>query len=356
MSLDNYVTLGRSGLKVSPFCLGAMTFGQEWGFGADAQTSTAILDTYIDRGGNFIDTANLYNAGSSERIIGDYINGDAALRHKLVIATKFSANMHPGNVNAGGASRKAIVAACEESLRRLKTDYIDLYWQHWYDPFTPVEETMRALDDLVSSGKVLYIGVSDTPAWKVTQAQLSARFNGWAPLVALQIEYSLLERTVEADLIPMAQEMGLGVTPWGPLRAGMLSGKYQRGNLKAESAGRQQSIARNDNDHAFDVVDVVVKIAEQRNTSPAQVALAWLLSRSGVASPIIGARTLAQLTDNLAALEVKLAPEEIAELDAISKPRVDFPHEFLVGALQSSYAGSTVNGRSFGAHAYAKKG
>lgn len=355
MSLDHYVTLGRSGLKVSPFCLGAMTFGQEWGFGADAATSTKLLDTYIERGGNFIDTANLYNAGSSERIIGEYINGDASLRHKLVIATKFSANMHKGNANAGGACRKAIVTACEESLRRLQTDYIDLYWQHWYDPFTPIDEVMRALDDLVSSGKVLYIGFSDTPAWKVAQAQLLAQFNGWAPLVALQIEYSLLERTVEGDLIPMALEMGLGVTPWSPLRAGMLSGKYSRENLKAESPGREQSIARNNNEHAFNVVDVLKGVAANVGASPAQVALAWVLARPGVASPIIGARTLEQLLDNLAALEVKLGAGDIKALDEVSAPDLNFPHQFLNAALQSSYAGLQVNGRSFASHAYAAK-
>ncbi|MBB36329.1 MAG: hypothetical protein CME89_12825, partial [Hirschia sp.] len=244
MSLDRYKTLGRSGLKVSPFCLGAMTFGVEWGFGSDAAEAISILDSYVDKGGNFVDTANIYTQGNSERILGDWFAEDATRRDKVVLATKFSGNMQPGNPNGGGASRRAIHASCDASLQRLKTDYIDLYWQHWSDPFTPIEETMSALDDLVRAGKVRYIGFSDTPAWKVAEAQTIARFRGWAPLIALQIEYSLLERTVEGDLIPMAQDMGLGITPWSPLRSGMLSGKYGRENQQAESVGRANSLAR----------------------------------------------------------------------------------------------------------------
>ncbi|HLY57659.1 MAG TPA: aldo/keto reductase, partial [Stellaceae bacterium] len=238
MPLNHYVTLGRSGLCVSPFCLGTMTFGEEWGFGSDPKSSIAILDHYMDRGGNFIDTANIYNGGHSERILGEHFGRDPEKRQRAVIATKYSANLHPGDPNGGGARRKSIIAACDASLKRLQTDYIDLYWQHWDDLFTPVDEVMRALDDLVSSGKVRYIGFSDTPAWKVATAQVTAQFRGWAPLIALQIEYSLLERTVEGELIPMAQAMGLGVTPWSPLRSGVLSGKYSRNNMTAESAGR----------------------------------------------------------------------------------------------------------------------
>ena len=189
MPLDHYVTLGRSGLRVSPFCLGAMTFGEEWAFGADVKTSEQIMDAFIDRGGNFIDTANIYTGGHSERIIGEYLERDPARRERLVLATKFSANMDPGNVNAGGANRKGIKAACEKSLQRLRTDHIDLYWLHWDDPFTPVEETMRALDDLVRAGKVLYLGFSDTPAWKVAQAQVTAQFRDWAPLTRIFHEH-----------------------------------------------------------------------------------------------------------------------------------------------------------------------
>src|SRR6516165_6061769 len=195
-------------------------------------------DRYIEFGGNFINTANGYNKGRSEKIIGDHIGHDREKRDRLVIATKFSTNLYPGDPNGGGSGRKSVIAACEQSLRRLRTDYIDLYWLHNWDKHTPIEETMSALHDLVQSGKVRYIGISDTPAWKITQAQLISQFRGWAPFIGLQIEYSLLERTVEGELIPMAQEMGLGVTPWSPLRGGILGGKYSRQNSATVTSGR----------------------------------------------------------------------------------------------------------------------
>ncbi len=347
MPLDHYVTLGRSGLKVSRFCLGAMTFGTEWGFGSTPAEATAILDAYVSRGGNFVDTANIYTSGNSEAIIGDWLAADPARRDRIVIATKFSGNMQPGNPNGGGASRRAIMASCDASLRRLRTDHIDLYWQHWADPFTPVEETMAALDDLVRSGKVRYIGFSDTPAWQVAEAQTIARLRGWAPLIALQIEYSLLERTVEGELVPMAQAMGLGITPWSPLRSGLLSGKYDRDNRQAESPGRANSLERHFSDHAFDVVDVLKDIARKHGVSPASAALAWLLARPGVTAPIIGARTLPQLEANLDALELTLSPEAVARLDAVSKPQLNFPADFLPMTVANTYSGLTVNGQSF---------
>ena len=347
MPLDHYVTLGRSGLKVSRFCLGAMTFGTEWGIGSEAEEATRILDAYADRGGNFIDTANIYTGGSSERIIGDWIAADPARRDRMVIATKFSGNMQPGNVNGGGASRKAIMAACDASLQRMRTDYIDLYWQHWADPFTPVEETMAALDDLVRMGKVRYIGFSDTPAWQVAQAQIIARFRSWSPLIALQVEYSLLERTVEGELVPMAQAMGLGITPWSPLRSGLLSGKYDRDHQQAASPGRANSLERHVSEHAFEVIDLLKGIAAAHGAPPASVALAWLLARPGVAAPIMGARTLPQFEANLAALDLTLDPAAIAQLDAASRPSLNFPAEFLPMAVANSYSGLTVNGQPF---------
>jgi aryl-alcohol dehydrogenase-like predicted oxidoreductase len=350
MPLDSYVTLGRSGLKVSPLCLGAMTFGQEWGFGTDEATSKRMMDRFIELGGNFIDTANLYTGGHSERIIGEHLGRDSAKRDRLVIATKFSANMNAKDPNGGGASRKSIFAACEASLRRLQTDYIDLYWLHWEDPFTPIEETIGALNALVESGKVRYIGFSDTHAWKVARAQTIAEFRGWAPLIALQIEYSLLERSVEGELIPMAQALGLGVTPWSPLRGGMLSGKYGRDTQQAESPGRQQWLERDFHEEAFKVVDALKEVARRQETTPSRAALAWLLSRAGVSSPILGVRTEAQLEDNLAALEVKLSLEHLKSLDEVSTPRLSFPTRFLTDALQASYADVTVNGRSFVRH------
>lgn len=351
MPLDSYVTLGRSGLKVSPFCLGAMTFGTDWGFGSDAAEASAILDAYVGRGGNFIDTANIYTNGNSERIVGQWLAADPVRRDKVVLATKFSGNMLPGNPNGGGASRRAIHAQCDASLQRLGTDHIDLYWQHWSDPFTPIEETMAALDDLVRAGKIRYIGFSDTPAWRVAEAQTIARFRGWAPLIALQIEYSLLERTVEGDLVPMAEAMGLGITPWSPLRGGTLSGKYDRANTTPESPGRTATLARNFTETAFVVIDELKAAARRLETTPARVALAWLLARPGVASPIIGARTLVQLEDNLAALELMLDLETVARLDEVSRPTLNFPAHFLPMAIANTYAGMSVNGQRFGASA-----
>jgi aryl-alcohol dehydrogenase-like predicted oxidoreductase len=346
MPLNHYVTLGRSGLRVSPHCLGAMTFGEEWGWGSTPKDSEAILDAFLERGGNFIDTANAYTKGHSEKIIGDHLGKHPNKRDRAVIATKFFSGMYPGDPNSGGANRKSIVAACEQSLRRLQTGYIDLYWMHCWDRFTPIEETMRALDDLVSAGKVRYVGFSDTPAWKVTEAQLTARFRGWAPLAALQIEYSLMERTVEGDLIPMAQEMGLGVTPWSPLKGGLLSGKYKRKDHGKHEAGRGERVTSALNDKAYDLLDELEKVARQQETTVARVALAWVQQRPGVSSVIIGARTLKQLDDNLGALEVKLAPQQIAKLDELSKPTLNFPAAFLQMAPGFAQAGTTVNGQT----------
>src|SRR5271170_7584781 len=294
MSLRDYVSLGRSGVRVSPLCLGAMTFGEDWGWGSGVEESKQILDRYIDLGGNFIDTANGYTKGHSEAIIGEHIGRHPARRDRLVIATKFLTNMYRGDPNGGGAGRKSLVSACENSLRRLQTDYIDLYYLHLWDRFTPIEETMRALDDLVQSGKVRYVGFSDTPAWKVAQAQTIAHFRGWAPLIALQIEYSLMQRTVEGELVPMAGELGLGVLPWSPLKSGALSGKYTRGN-GVKMQGRRGSFLGDFTEKQYDIIDAVAKVAAERHTDSSTVALAWLKAQPGVSSTIIGARTLEQL-------------------------------------------------------------
>ncbi|HSH76514.1 MAG TPA: aldo/keto reductase, partial [Longimicrobiales bacterium] len=328
MPLDHYVTLGRSGLRVSPLCLGAMTFGEDWGWGSSIADSEAILARYVERGGNFIDTANAYTKGHSEKIIGDFVRKGGARRDQLVIATKFFANLFPPDPNAGGASRKSLTAACDESLRRLRTDYIDLYWMHLWDRFTPIDETMRALDDLVSAGKVRYIGFSDTPAWKVAQAQVTAAFRGWTPLVALQIEYSLIERTVEGELVPMARELGLGVTPWSPLRGGVLTGKYTRENKDTVEPGRGDRVKAFLTERTFTIVDELIRIAREHESTPAAVALAWVQSRPGVDSTIIGARTMDQLESNLDALSVDLSPADVEALDAVSEPTLSFPMPF----------------------------
>ncbi len=344
MSLNHYVSLGNSGLRVSPFCLGAMTFGEDWGFGSGEEESKQVLDKYIDCGGNFIDTANVYTKGHSEKIIGDHLGRHPSRRDRVVIATKFFGNMYSGDPNGGGASRKSLTAACEQSLRRLQTDYIDLYWMHCWDRFTPIEETMRALDDLVAAGKVRYIGFSDTPAWKVTQAQVTAKMRGWTPLIALQLEYSLLERTIEGDLIPAAAELGLGITPWSPLMSGMLTGKYTRGNAASAKPSRGVFITRAFTEEAFRVVDILIEVAKQIDTTPARVALAWVQSRPGVASTIIGARTVAQLEDNLGALEIQLSPEHAKALQEVSRPKLNFPYDFVRNAVGFGYSGATVNG------------
>lgn len=346
MALNHYVTLGRSGLRVSPLCLGTMTFGPDWGWGSSVEDSKAIIDAYTEAGGNFIDTANIYTKGHSEKIIGDHVGRDRARRDRLVIATKFLGNMYPGDPNGGGSHRKSVVAACEESLRRLQTESIDLYWMHFWDKYTPIEETMRALDDLVRAGKVRYIGFSDTPAWKCAEAQMFARFMGWSPVIALQIEYSLLERTVEGDLLPMALEMGMGVTPWSPLKGGILSGKYSRtATAPTEGRGTSPWVQNHLNERTFRVIEALQTVAAEAGSSPAQAALAWVQSRAGVTSSIIGARTIGQLRDNLAALDVRLTQEQIATLDEVTRPVLSFPHEFLSFVTDNVQGGTTVNGK-----------
>jgi aryl-alcohol dehydrogenase-like predicted oxidoreductase len=345
MPLNHYVTLGKSGLRVSPMCLGAMTFGEDWGWGSSVKDSQAILDRFIEHGGNFIDTANGYTKGHSEKIIGDHIGRHASKRDRLVIATKFFSNMYRGDPNGGGAHRKTLVAACEQSLRRLQTDYVDLYWMHAWDASTPIEETMRALDDLVRDGKVRYIGFSDTPAWKCAEAQTIARFRGWTPLIALQIEYSLLQRTVEGELVPMAIELGLGVTPWSPLKSGVLSGKYTRDKHGKHEAGRGAWALGALNDKTYDLLEEMARIAKDLGTTVARVALSWVQSRPGVASTIIGARTLAQLEDNLAALDVRLEATHMEKLDALSKPALNFPADFIANGAPILHGGTTINGR-----------
>ena len=344
MPLTNYVTLGRSGLRVSPFCLGTMTFGEDWGWGSTVAESEAIIARFMELGGNFIDTANGYTKGHSETIIGDFVAHDRNRRDRMVIATKFFTNLYRGDPNAGGSSRKNIIASCEQSLRRLRTDYIDLYWMHAWDKSTPIDETMRALDDLVRAGKVRYIGVSDTPAWKVAQAQMLAEWKAWTPFIALQVEYSLIERTIEGDLLPMAHEFDLGVTPWSPLRGGALSGKYTRANAGTQKADRGDRVMSFLNERTFAIVDVLERIGQELQVSPAAVALAWVQQRPGVTSTIIGARSMAQLEQNLTALDVRLTSEHNAALDAVSAPTLGFPHAFLKFASMFSGGGTTVNG------------
>lgn len=344
MSLDHYLTLGRSGLRVSPFALGAMTFGEDaGGAGSSVEESEKILATYLDRGGNFVDTANFYTNGHSEKILGDYFAANPGRRDRVVLASKFFANMYPGNPNGGGAGRSAIRQQLHQTLRRMQTDYLDLYWLHNWDRNTPIEETMRALDDLVREGTIRYIGFSNTPGWVTAQAQTTAVLRGWTPLIALQVEYSLLARTVEGELAPLALDQDMALVPWSPLRNGFLSGKYRRGAEVSDSV--RTAYVGGPSDADFVVIDAVDAIAEELGTSSAAVALAWLRARAGTVVPIVGARRLTHLEANLAALDLTLTPEHLRMLDAVSAPTLDYPAE-VNGSTRSmlQFAGTTVDG------------
>jgi len=343
----HYVTLGRSGLRVHPICLGAMTFGTEWGFGTDVAHSDAMISRYLELGGNFIDTANIYTKGHSEKVIGDYFRtgAGAGTRDQVVIATKFGGNMWPGDPNGGGSSCKGMMNAVEHSLRRLGTDYIDLLWCHFWDRLTPVEELMRGMEQLVRQGKVRHLGLSDHPAWVCALAQSFARHHGATPLVALQIEYSLLQRTVEAELIPMAVHEGMGVTPWSPLRGGVLSGKFSRNHLPTDDGStRVKSDSKFLHERTWVLLDALHAMADKKKCSVAQLALRWTMNRPGVASTIIGTRTLAQLEDNMGSMSVVMTPDETTALDALTKPELPFPCDFLEFVRSGIHNGTTING------------
>ncbi|MBX8497571.1 aldo/keto reductase [Pseudomonas cichorii] len=333
LALDHYRLLGRSGMRVSPLALGTMTFGSDWGWGADEAQARQIFDTYVDNGGNFIDTAVNYTNGASERILGQFLKGK---RDRLVVSTKYTMARDPGDPNSGGNHRMNLVRSVETSLRQLDTDRIELLYLHAWDFTTSADEVMRALDDLVRSGKVLYLGICNTPAWKVAQLQTLADLRGWSPLVALQIEYSLVERSVEHELMPMAQAVGLGVLPWSPLGGGILSGKYSRDDLSQASEANVSptrkgviSSSGHMNERSLEIASVVSEIAKETNATPSRVALAWTLLNPAVVAPVMGARTLAQALDNLAALSLQLDDEHIARLDQASAPEPIFPARFV---------------------------
>ena len=325
-----YQLLGRSGLRVSELCLGTMTFGEEWGWGSAKDESRKILDTFFEAGGNFIDTANVYTNGTSETQLGEFLEGN---RDRAVLATKYTNAMpSPGNhANSAGNQRKSMMQSVEASLKRLRTDYIDLYWVHIWDRITPIDEVMRGLDDLVRQGKILYAGISDMPAWLIARANTLAELRGWTSFVGLQIEYSLVERTVERELLPMAQALGIGVTAWSPLAGGLLTGKYLK--ERAEGAeGRFGTDMMKPMLRTSEQVDATVRevlaVANECGRSPAQVALAWLRQRSQPIIPIVGARRLDQFKDNLASLELKLDSSQVERLDKVSRVELGFPHDF----------------------------
>ncbi|MET9453274.1 aldo/keto reductase [Streptomyces cinerochromogenes] len=316
-----YTLFGRTGLRVSELALGAMTIGEESGWGAGKDAAARILDTYADAGGNFVDTADIYASGNSERILGELLAGR---RDRFVLASKYTCGTRDGDPNSAGNHRRNLVQSVEESLRRLGTDRLDVLWVHARDNFTPVDEVMRALDDVVRSGKVLYVGVSDWPAWEIAQANTLAELRGWTCFAGSQLRYSLLERTPERELLPQARAFDLAVFAWAPLAAGRLTGKYRRGE-----PGRLDTVGLRPGAWEEDVVSAVLDIAESGGWSPAQVALAWLLGRPGNVVPIISATKPEQLADNLAATGVRLDADAVARLDEVSAVPLGFPHDFL---------------------------
>ena len=337
-----YKLLGPSGLRVSELCLGTMTFGENWGWGASKEESRRIFDAFVEAGGNFFDTANIYTEGESEKILGEFI---AAERERFVVATKYTCSRGQGDPNAAGNHRKNIVQSLDASLKRLRTEYIDLYMVHAWDFLTPVEEVMRALDDQVCAGKVLYLGITDVHAWIVAQANTLVERYGWSPFLALSVQYNLAERTSERELLPMAEAFGLGVTVWSPLAGGILSGKYtredaQRSSEKGSSEpGRldiqQRASTLTESQHA--IAGVVQQVADEIGGTPSQVALAWIRAQSPALIPIIAGRRVSQIIDNLACLDIALSGEQLRQLDAISRTPRGFPLDFLVEARSLVY-------------------
>jgi len=319
-----YTLLGKTGVRVSEIALGTMTFGEDWGWGAPKETCARLLDMYAEAGGNLIDTANNYTNGSAESMVGELLEGR---RERFVVSTKYTLQTRPGDINSAGNHRKNLVGSLERSLRRLRTDHVDILWVHARDTLTPIPEVMRALDDQVRAGKLLYVGVSDWPAWEVAQANTLADLRGWSPFAGLQIRYNLLDRSPERDLLPMARGFDLPVLAFGPLAEGRLTGKYLNGGGET---GRltpgmwPQTLTGSD-----DIVHEVLKVAGDGGWSPAQVALAWLRGRPGTVIPLVGATNEAQLRDCLGSAEITLADEHLARLDDISRIPLGFPHDFL---------------------------
>lgn len=323
MKINEYRALGRTGLKVSPLALGAMTFG----WGADEKTSKDIFHKYLASGGNFIDTADGYGAGTSEEWLGRMIR-ETGTRDQVVLATKFTFNMAEGNPNAGGNGRKNVYRAIDASLKRLQTDYIDLYWMHAWDQVTPVEEVMSTLSDLVRAGKIRHIGLSDVPAWYASRAQTLAEKNGWERVAALQLEYSLISRSLEREHLPMARELGISLVPWSPLASGFLSGKFTRTAKGVEGEGRVQEVKDSGNpvlekftknERNWIILDHLKAVASELGQSPAAVALSWVFHRPGVTSTLIGATKVSQLEANLQAFALKLPEEAMRRLSEVSQ-------------------------------------
>jgi aryl-alcohol dehydrogenase-like predicted oxidoreductase len=344
-TMSEYVLLGRTGLRVSPLCFGAMTFGDPEGMGVDEATSRALFDCYRDHAGNFIDTANVYAGGNSERILGELIK-ESSVRDSLVVATKFSISTRPGDPNAGGNGRKNIMQSIEASLRQLQTDYVDLYWMHYWDTLTPAEEVIDTLDSLVQAGKIRHYGLSDVPAWYLARTQSYAEYRGKARVAAMQLEYSLLDRWIEYEHVTAAQELGVGICAWSPLGGGLLTGKYQRPEGGSVVGGgrlaKNVQFGRHATPRNFDLVEAFLPIAEEIGHPPAQVALNWIANRPGISSTIIGATKVSQLEQNIAALELVIPPELSARIEEATRPQ--FPHlnNYFKGPLGEHFRGAKI--------------
>ena len=342
-----YKLLGKSGLRVSELCLGGMTFGEDWGAmlpGASEEEARKIFDIFVNKGGNFIDTANAYQRGTSEKYIGEFISSE---REKFVLATKYTLTTNPDDPNASGNHRKNLVQSVDASLKRLNTSYIDLLWIHVWDPLTPIEEVMRALDDMIRSGKILYIGISDAPAWVVSYANAIAEIRDWTPFVGIQIMYNLIERSAERELLPMARALDVGVTAWSPLAGGVLSGKYSK---TQKNADEQRRFSANNpmtasfvNDRNISIATEVQAIAKEANRTPSQIALNWIRQRKDehkdkeVIIPIVGSRTEAQINDSLGCLDFELTRDQLNRLDEKSKIQLGFPHDFMSEAANQIF-------------------
>jgi aryl-alcohol dehydrogenase-like predicted oxidoreductase len=326
-----YKLLGRTGLRVAELALGTMTFGPDWGWGAEEDEARRMFDAYAEAGGNFVDTANRYTNGTAERLVGQFVAAD---RGHFVVATKYTLSRDGDDPNASGNHRKSMVESLEASLRRLGTDYVDVYWVHIWDPLTPIEELMRALDDQVRAGKVLYVGISDAPAWVVARANTLAEVRAWTPFCALQAKYSLVERSVERELLPMTKNLDLAFTAWGALGTGVLTGKYNEdpsgGGGRIATAG-WGAVSERD----LAIAQAVVDVAKEAGATPSQVALAWVRGRSATMIPIVGARRLSQLEDNLGCLDVELSDEQRDRLDQASAIELGFPYDFIRGGRRS---------------------
>ena len=328
-----YKLLGRSGLRVSELCLGTMTFGDDWGWGAPKAESKELFDAFMEAGGNYIDTANNYTNGTSEKFVGEFIASD---RDHFVVATKYTLSERPGDPNFGGNHRKNMFRSVEGSLQRLNTDHVDLLWLHMWDGMTPVDEVLRALDDLVSAGKVLYIGISDTPAWIVAQANATADLRGWSRFVAYQGEYSLASRAPERDILPMTHALDMAFTPWGMLEGGELTGKY---NVPSNEEKRSKDTSPRIKSLATELVS----LAEEIGQTPSQVAINWVRQQPYLVIPILGARSRKQLIDNLGCLDFELMPEQLQRLSDASPIDLGFPHSF----LESDHVRGLIFGKTF---------